>query len=43
MRVAVGITALATLGIGLYPNPFIQLVNWSLGLTQVAPVASLMK
>ena len=43
MRVAVGITALATLVIGIYPNPFIQLVNWSLGLTQAAPVAALVK
>ena len=43
MRVAVGIAALATLGIGIYPNPFIQFVNWSLGLNQVASVASLAK
>jgi NADH-quinone oxidoreductase subunit N len=43
MRVAVGITALATLVIGIYPNPFIQLVNWSLGLTQAAPVTALVR
>jgi NADH-quinone oxidoreductase subunit N len=43
MRVAMGIAALATLGIGIFPNPFIQFVNWSLGLTQVASVASLAK
>jgi NADH-quinone oxidoreductase subunit N len=34
MRCAVGITALATLVIGIYPEPFIQGVNWSLGVTQ---------
>ena len=43
MRVAVGVAALATLVIGIYPNPFIQLVDWSLGLTQVAPVAALVR
>jgi hypothetical protein len=34
MRCAVGITAIATLAIGLYPEPFIQSVNWSLGIGQ---------
>jgi NADH-quinone oxidoreductase subunit N len=34
MRCAVGITALATLVIGVYPEPFIQSVNWSLGIGQ---------
>jgi NADH-quinone oxidoreductase subunit N len=34
MRCAVGITALATLVIGIYPEPFIQSVNWSLGIGQ---------
>jgi len=43
MRVAVGVAGLATLVIGIYPNPFIELVNWSLGLTQVAPVAALVR
>src|ERR1051325_8405964 len=32
MRVALGISALATLGIGIIPEPFIRVVNWSLGL-----------
>ena len=32
MRVALGISALATLGIGIIPEPFIRIVNWSLGL-----------
>ena len=34
MRCAVGVTALATLVIGVYPEPFIQSVNWSLGVSQ---------
>ena len=32
MRVALGLTAVATLGIGVLPEPFIRAVNWSLGL-----------
>ena len=32
MRVAVGVTALATIVIGVLPEPFIRTVNWSLGL-----------
>jgi NADH-quinone oxidoreductase subunit N len=43
MRVALGISALATLAIGIYPNPFIELVNWSLGIANIQPVASLMR
>jgi NADH-quinone oxidoreductase subunit N len=38
MRCAVGITALATLLIGVYPEPFIRSVNWSLNIAQVAPI-----
>jgi NADH-quinone oxidoreductase subunit N len=34
MRVALGITALATIVIGVYPEPFIRSVNWSLGIAQ---------
>jgi len=34
MRLALTITALGTVGIGLFPNFFINAVNWSLGLTQ---------
>jgi len=34
MRTAVGIAALATIAIGVYPDPFIRTVNWSLGLRQ---------
>ena len=36
MTLALGITAAATVGIGLFPNFFIGAVNWSLGLTQGA-------
>jgi NADH-quinone oxidoreductase subunit N len=34
MRCAVGVTALATIVIGVYPEPFIRSVNWSLGIVQ---------
>lgn len=39
MRVALGVTALATLFIGVYPEPFIHSVNWALGLAQASSVA----
>ena len=32
MRLALTITAVATVGIGLFPNFFINAVNWSLGI-----------
>lgn len=34
MRCAVGVTALATIVIGVYPEPFIRSVNWSLNIAQ---------
>jgi NADH-quinone oxidoreductase subunit N len=34
MRCAVGLAALATLVIGVYPEPFIRSVNWSLNIAQ---------
>jgi NADH-quinone oxidoreductase subunit N len=34
MRLALTITALGTVGIGLFPNVFINAVNWSLGIAQ---------
>ena len=37
MTLALSITAAGTVGIGLFPNFFINVVNWSLGLTQTAP------
>src|ERR1700674_5750965 len=43
MRCAVGLTALATIVIGIYPEPFIRGVNWSLGIVQSPHVASMVK
>jgi len=43
MRCALGVTALATIGIGVFPEPFIRGVNWSLGIAQSPHVAALMK
>jgi len=39
MRFALGITALATIVIGIYPEPFIHSVNWALGLAQTSHLA----
>jgi NADH-quinone oxidoreductase subunit N len=41
MRAALGLTALATLYIGVLPNRFIELVNWALGIAQNPAVAKL--
>jgi len=43
MRCAVGVTALATIVIGIYPEPFIRGVNWSLGIAQSPHVAAMLK
>ena len=43
MRAALGITALATIVIGVYPEPFIQGVNWSLGIAQTSHVVAIVK
>jgi NADH-quinone oxidoreductase subunit N len=43
MRCAVGVTALATIVIGVYPEPFIRGVNWSLGIAQAPHVAAVVK
>jgi NADH-quinone oxidoreductase subunit N len=43
MRAALGVTALATIAIGIYPEPFIQSVNWSLGIAPASHVAAMMK
>jgi len=43
MRCAVGLTALATIVIGIYPEPFIRSVNWSLNLAPTPRVASRLK
>src|SRR6266853_4063334 len=39
MRAALGLSGLATLNIGVMPEQFIRLVNWSLGLAQNPAVA----
>jgi NADH-quinone oxidoreductase subunit N len=41
IRAALFVTAVATIGIGLYPDPFIRAANWSLHIAQYAPVAQL--
>ena len=43
MRGALGLTGLATLYIGIMPNRFIELVNWTLGLAQNPNVARLVR
>ena len=43
MCTALGVTAFATLFIGIYPEPFIRIVNWSLGIVQSSAVASLIR
>jgi len=43
MRCAVGVTAFATIVIGVYPEPFIRSVNWSLGIVQSPHVAAAMR
>jgi len=43
MALALFVTALATVAIGIFPNSMIQAVNDVLGLTQVAPVAHLVR
>jgi hypothetical protein len=37
------VTAFATLFIGIMPDRFIQLVNWSLGIAQNSAVAKLIR
>jgi NADH-quinone oxidoreductase subunit N len=41
LRVALAITAIGTVGIGLFPNVFIQAVNWSLNMPQATSIADL--
>jgi NADH-quinone oxidoreductase subunit N len=43
MRCAVGVTALATIVIGVFPEPFIRGVNWSLGIAQTPHVAAMLR
>jgi len=43
MRAALGVTAFATLFIGIMPDRFIQIVNWSLNIAQNSPLAKLVR
>ena len=43
MRFALGVTALMTIVIGVYPEPFIRGVNWSLGIAQSPHVAAMLR
>lgn len=43
MRAALTLTGFATVFIGIMPNRFIELVNWTLGLAQNADVAGLLR
>jgi NADH-quinone oxidoreductase subunit N len=43
MRVALGVSAFATVYIGIFPEQFIRIVNWSLGIAQTTSVASLVR
>jgi NADH-quinone oxidoreductase subunit N len=43
MWCAVGVTALATIVIGVYPEPMIRTVNWSLGIVQSPRAAPVVK
>ncbi len=43
MRCTLGVTALATIVIGVFPEPFIRSVNWSLGIVQSPHVAAMVR
>ena len=43
MAVALAVTAIGTVGIGIFPDIFIRAVNWSLNISQTASVAHLMR
>jgi NADH-quinone oxidoreductase subunit N len=43
MRAALGVAALATIVIGIYPEPFIRSANWALGIASTPHVAAMMK
>jgi len=42
LRVALLVTAIATVGIGIFPDRFIQAVNWSLSLTEANSIAKVL-
>jgi hypothetical protein len=41
MRVGLGVTAFATVFIGVMPNRFIEMANWALGIAQNPNTAKL--
>jgi NADH-quinone oxidoreductase subunit N len=43
MRFAVGVCALATIVIGVYPEPFIRTANWALGIVNSPSMAAAVK
>lgn len=43
IRAALFVTAVATVGIGLVPDPFIRAATWSLHLAQYAPLAQMLR
>jgi NADH:ubiquinone oxidoreductase subunit 2 (subunit N) len=43
MRLALGVAAFATVYIGIFPEQFIRIVNWSLGIAQTTSVAGLVR
>jgi NADH-quinone oxidoreductase subunit N len=43
MRTALGVTAFATIFIGVMPNRFIEIVNWALGIAQNPNTAKLLR
>ena len=40
---ALAITGLASIGIGIYPEPFLRAVNWSLHIAQASSAATLLR
>ena len=43
MRLALGVTVFATVYIGIFPEQFIRIVNWSLGIAQTTSLATLVR
>jgi len=43
MRLVLAVTAVGTVGIGLFPNFFINVTNWSLGVMRGSHVATLLR
>jgi NADH-quinone oxidoreductase subunit N len=43
LGLALAITGIASIGIGIYPEPFIRAVNWSLHITQASSAVTLLR